>query len=220
MKIEELPLSAIKPYEKNPRKNEGAVDGVAESIKQFGFQQPIVVDAKGTIIVGHTRYKAAQKLGLQTVPCVRADQLTKEQVKAYRILDNKLNELAAWNFEALADELKSFEFDFQGFNVELPKFDFSDLFEPKPSPAPTTSSNDSSSVPFVGESEIPEELRGVDLQPSALAPIKGDDATRMDRVIIVFQASQKDEVAEWLGVEKLDKVVYNFDEFKELKKLP
>jgi ParB/RepB/Spo0J family partition protein len=94
MKIENLKVSELVPYEKNPRRNDTAVDSVAESIKQFGFQQPIVVDKNNVIVVGHTRYKSAQKLGLQTVPCVRADQLTKEQVKAYRILDNKLNELA------------------------------------------------------------------------------------------------------------------------------
>ncbi len=122
MQIEELSLSAIKPYEKNPRKNDEAVAGVAESIKKFGFQQPIVIDAKGVIVVGHTRYKAAKKLGLKTVPCVRASELTKEQVKAYRILDNKLNEVATWDFEALADELKSFSFDFSGFEVNFPKF--------------------------------------------------------------------------------------------------
>ena len=104
MKTEELALSAIKPYGKNPRKNDGAVDGVAESIKRFRFQQPIVIDSKGVIVVGHTRYKAAQKLGLKTVPCVRADQLTKEQVKAYRILDNKLNEKSYWDFDLLEAE--------------------------------------------------------------------------------------------------------------------
>lgn len=121
MQIEELSLTAIKPYERNPRKNEAAVKSVAESIKQFGFQQPIVVDKDNVIVVGHTRYKAAQYLGLQKVPCVRADMLTAEQVKAYRILDNKLNELATWNFEALGKELKSFDFDFTGFDVN---FDF------------------------------------------------------------------------------------------------
>ncbi len=89
MIIEDIPISAVKPYEKNPRKNENAVNGVAESIKKFGFQQPLVIDKDGVIVAGHTRYKAALQLGLDTVPCVRANDLTPEQIKAYRILDNK-----------------------------------------------------------------------------------------------------------------------------------
>ena len=121
MNVIELELDKIKPYEKNPRKNDRAVDGVAESIKQFGFQQPIVVDKNNIIVVGHTRYKAAQKLGMTTVPCVLADQLTKEQVKAYRIADNKLNELATWDFELLGEELASFEFNFEPFEFQLPE---------------------------------------------------------------------------------------------------
>ena len=95
---------------KNPRKNDKAVDGVAESIKQFGFKQPIVIDKNGVIVAGHTRYKAALKLGFDTVPCVRVDDLTQKQIKAYRILDNKLNELASWDFEMLGEELETFEF--------------------------------------------------------------------------------------------------------------
>ena len=105
MIIEDIPISAVKPYEKNPRKNDKAVDGVAESIKQ-----PIVIDKNGVIVAGHTRYKAALKLGFDTVPCVRADDLTQKQIKAYRILDNKLNELASWDFEMLGEELETFEF--------------------------------------------------------------------------------------------------------------
>ena len=124
MLIEELPLSSVKPYEKNPRKNEEAVAGVAESIKQFGFQQPIVIDKDGVIVAGHTRYKAAKRLGLKTVPCVRASALSPEQIKAYRILDNKLNEKATWDFETLSEELQSFKFNFDEFKVDFPKFDF------------------------------------------------------------------------------------------------
>ena len=126
MKIEELSLSAIKPYERNPRKNDSAVNGVAESIKQFGFKQPIVIDKNNVIVAGHTRYKAAKQLGLNSVPCVRADDLTTEQVKAYRILDNKLNELATWDFQALGDELNSFDFDFETFNFN---FDYEKDFD-------------------------------------------------------------------------------------------
>lgn len=127
MNVFELSLDEIKPYENNPRKNDNAVDGVAESIKQFGFKQPLVVDSKNVIVVGHTRYKAAKKLGLKTVPCVRADQLTKEQVKEYRILDNKLNELAGWDFSVLSSELSSFKFDFGGFGNLFPPLSLPEL---------------------------------------------------------------------------------------------
>lgn len=98
-------LDEIRPYENNPRVNDGAVGAVAESIREFGFQQPIVVDRDGVIIAGHTRYKAAQKLGLTEVPVVVADNLTDEQVRAYRLADNKTGELAEWDFSALEEEL-------------------------------------------------------------------------------------------------------------------
>ena len=105
MKIEFLELSRIKPYDNNPRQNDQAVEAVARSIRQFGFRQPIVVDTEGVIIVGHTRYKAALKLGLEKVPVHVATDLTPEQIKAYRIADNKTAELAEWNYELLPIEL-------------------------------------------------------------------------------------------------------------------
>jgi hypothetical protein len=107
MKVEMLALGAIAPYDKNPRRNKKAVDAVASSIKQFGWRQPIVVDADKVIIVGHTRYLAAQKLGLDKVPVVVAKDLRPDQVKAYRIADNKTNELAEWDVGLLSDELKA-----------------------------------------------------------------------------------------------------------------
>ena len=134
MKIENLKVSELVPYENNPRRNDSAVDSVAESIKQFGFQQPIVIDSQNVIVAGHTRLKAAKKLGLSSVPCVRAEELTPEQVKAYRILDNKTNELAGWDFNALAEEITSFEFDFEPFAVNLPKFVADDVFESSSAP--------------------------------------------------------------------------------------
>lgn len=99
-KIEEL-----SPYENNPRKNEGAVDPVANSIKEFGFKVPIIIDKDGTIITGHTRYLAAQKLGMTEVPCILADDLTPKQIKAFRLVDNKTSELAGWDFTKLDEEL-------------------------------------------------------------------------------------------------------------------
>lgn len=120
MKTIELAVSQIIPYEKNPRFNDGAVDAVAKSIQEFGFQQPLVVDKDYVVIVGHTRLKAAKRLGLETVPCVIADNLSEEQVKAYRLADNKVGELAEWDFELLAGELDDImDIDMSDFGFDL-----------------------------------------------------------------------------------------------------
>lgn len=115
----ELNLEDIKPYENNPRKNDGAVDAIARSIEQFGFNQPIVIDRNNIIVAGHTRHKAAKKLGLKTVPCIRVEDLTDEEVKAYRLADNKTAELAGWDFEMLAEELQEIDdIDMSDFGFE------------------------------------------------------------------------------------------------------
>ena len=125
MNIIELNLKDLKPYEKNPRKNDDAVKYVKESIKQFGFKVPIVVDKNNIIIAGHTRYKASKELGLTKVPCIIADDLTEEQVKAFRLADNKVSEKAEWDLDLLNDELfelkeLDFDMDVLGFeNVDL-----------------------------------------------------------------------------------------------------
>ncbi len=123
MKIEQRLLAKILPYEKNPRHNDVAVDTVAESIRQFGFRQPIVLDAEGVIVCGHTRRKAARKLGLKTVTIHVAKDLTKEQIRAYRIADNKSAELAEWDMDLLPfelAELKDLGFDWSslGFSAD------------------------------------------------------------------------------------------------------
>ena len=112
-------LTEITPYENNPRKNDEAVKYVAESIKNFGFKAPIVIDKNGVIVAGHTRYKAAKKLKWTEVPCIVADDLTDEQVKAYRLADNKVAEQAEWDMDLLADELGDlFDFDMSVFGFE------------------------------------------------------------------------------------------------------
>ena len=111
-------LNEIKPYEKNPRKNDNAVEQVANSISQFGFQQPIILDKYNVIVCGHTRYKASKKLGLEIVPCVIADDLTEEQIKAYRLADNKVGESAKWDFNLLQEELSEI------FDIDMKMFDF------------------------------------------------------------------------------------------------
>lgn len=105
MKVINVPINSIKPYENNPRNNDQGVDAVAKSIKEFNWQQPIVVDKDNVIIVGHTRYLAAKKLGLKEVPVKVATGLTPEQVKAYRLADNKTGELTSWDIDLLDDEL-------------------------------------------------------------------------------------------------------------------
>jgi len=122
MKIELWKISDITPYSGNPRQNDVAVDAVAASIQKFGFRQPIVVDTAGVIIVGHTRYKAASKLGLQKVPVHVAKDLTPAQIKAYRIADNKTADLATWDFELLPIELSAL----QGMEFDLGLLGFSE----------------------------------------------------------------------------------------------
>lgn len=119
MQIFEMQPSELIPYENNPRHNDGAVDAVAESIKQFGFKVPIVIDKDNIIIAGHTRHKAALKLGLDAVPVIRADDLTDEQVRAFRLADNKTAELAEWDESMLEEELAAIDgIDMADFGFE------------------------------------------------------------------------------------------------------
>lgn len=117
--IEYLPIDLLIPYGNNPRKNDKAVDAVAASIKEFGFQQAIVIDIDNVVVAGHTRLKAAKKLGMQEVPCIRADDLTAEQVKAFRLADNKVGEIATWDEELLAGELLDLDMDMDEFGFEM-----------------------------------------------------------------------------------------------------
>lgn len=120
MQVQSIKISEVKPYDKNPRKNDDGVEAVANSIKEFGWQQPIVVDKDNVIIVGHTRYKAAKKLGMDKVPVVVADNLSPEQVKAYRLADNKTGELTDWDMGLLDDELADIaDIDMSDFGFDL-----------------------------------------------------------------------------------------------------
>ena len=112
-------IEEITPYENNPRKNDEAVDYVAKSIKEFGFKVPIVIDKNNVIVTGHTRLKAAKRLGLKEVPCIMADDLTEEQIKAFRLADNKVGEIATWDFDLLDIELN----DITDINMEDFGFD-------------------------------------------------------------------------------------------------
>lgn len=124
MDVISMAISDIKPYPNNPRKNDDAVTATANSIKEFGWQQPIIVDKDNIIIAGHTRYKAAKQLNMDKVPVVVAKNLSKEQVKAYRLADNKTGEIADWDSEFLEDELANIiDFDMEDFGFEQIKND-------------------------------------------------------------------------------------------------
>jgi DNA modification methylase len=176
MKIELRKTSDIKPYPGNPRVNDAAVDAVAASIREFGFRQPIVVDADGVIICGHTRWKAAQKLGLEKVPVHVAKDLSPEQIKAYRIADNQTASLAEWDYDLLPIEIAdlqacNFDLSLLGFDAdELAKLLDPDLKEglcdpddvPAPPDAATTQSGDlwilGDHRLLCGDSSKPEDL--------------------------------------------------------------
>ncbi|MBP5281769.1 MAG: ParB N-terminal domain-containing protein, partial [Lachnospiraceae bacterium] len=120
MEIKMVPLSAITPYENNPRRNADAVKYVRKSIEQFGFKVPMVLDAQNVIVCGHTRYLAAQEIGMEEVPCVYADDLSEEQIKAFRLADNKTAEFAEWDTELLSLELGDItDIDMSEFGFDL-----------------------------------------------------------------------------------------------------
>lgn len=132
MTIIDVSIDKIREYENNPRNNEKAVDVVAKSIAEFGFKIPMVIDKNFVIVCGHTRYKAAVQLGIAEVPCIMADDLTEEQVSAFRLVDNKTSEIAGWDYNLLDKELKELmeqgidmsEFGFETFG----EVDMSDFF--------------------------------------------------------------------------------------------
>lgn len=160
MEIKTLKIGDIHPYEKNPRKNDKSVAAVARSIEEFGWQQPIVVDVNHEIICGHTRYKAAKKLGMKEVPCVIAENLTEEQIKAYRLADNKVSESSEWDLPVLGEELAGIiDIDMSdfGFTLEVPE-----EIEPPDYKAETQSMKEDilnlgyAQFPGVGKYDIPE----------------------------------------------------------------
>lgn len=139
LKIEYVKTDELIPYANNPRNNDEAVDYVANSIKEFGFKVPCVIDNEKNVVCGHTRLKAAKKLGIKEVPCIIADDLTEEQIDAFRLADNKTAEIATWDFEKLEIELESIS------GIDMSEFGFDiDLDEEEPTE--------------IVEDEMPEEV--------------------------------------------------------------
>lgn len=131
MEIKMVKIDDLKPYENNPRFNDDAVEYVARSIKEFGFKVPMVIDKDNTIVAGHTRYKASLELGLKEVPCIVADDLSEEQIKAFRLADNKVSEQASWNYDLLDLELDDIlELNMEDFGfINMGEVDIDSFFE-------------------------------------------------------------------------------------------
>ena len=143
-KIVMIPVSEVRPYEKNPRKNTNAVKFVKASIEQFGFKVPIIVDSNRVIVCGHTRLMAAKSIGMSEVPCIMADDLTDDQIRAFRLADNKVGEFAEWDMDLLGDELDAIA---DACDIDMGDFGF-DL-------------SDGEEETEVVEDEVPEEVEPV-----------------------------------------------------------
>lgn len=121
MQIETLLLKDLIPYANNPRKNKVSIDAVIESIKLFGYTQPILIDNRNVIVAGHSRYQACRKLKIKEVPCIRLTDLSEDQLKAYRIVDNSTGDIAGWDYEKLQiefDGLEDFNFELMGLTEQ------------------------------------------------------------------------------------------------------
>ena len=149
----------ITPYKNNPRKNDKAVPYVMESIQKFGFKVPLIIDKDNVIVTGHTRHKAAIKLGLKEIPCIKADDLSPEQIKAFRLADNKTGEFATWDTDKLLEELEELEelnFDLETIGFETLATDIDAFF------APIEHYQSSPPVNRSGQTETPQYAAGND----------------------------------------------------------
>lgn len=225
MKVEIVAVDKLVPYGNNARRNEEAVPGVMASIRQFGFKNPILVDKDNVIIAGHTRRLAAIRLGLAEVPVIRAIDLTKKQIAALRLADNKLSELSSWDFEKLDRELAAIA-EMDGDDLDMgdlgfPSLDDAPLLPEDAAPAGggadvaaqpgvAVPTDGGARVPGVGGT-LPPELAGQKLTPDAQERIGVEAQTNKDRVIIVFDPDQRAELAAILGFVP-DKVVYRLEE--------
>lgn len=194
------PVEELTPYQNNARINDQTVPYLKNSIKRFGFKNPIIIDKDGVIIAGHTRLKAALELGYTKLPCVCADDLTPAEVKAFRLVDNKVAELSSWDYGILDEEMKGLEDD--GFG-DMGDFGFASF------------DGDTD----LGEGQLPPELAGKDLEPDKL-PDAGGEAETCPRVVISFDEEERAALAERLGlkVEQMpsSKISYTWKEIVSL----
>lgn len=192
-------VNELTPYKNNARINDSTVPYLVNSIKRFGFKVPLVIDGKGVVVCGHTRLKAALEIGMARVPCVVATDLTEQELKAFRLADNKVQEMSSWDYEKLESEMKELEED--GFD-ELKDFGFA-LFD---------------AGEGLGDGDLPPELAGKDLTPEEL-PDAGGEADTCGRIIITFDENERGALADILGVKELPKdiVSYSLEKIIQMK---
>ena len=184
LQIEYVKVSDLIPYDKNPRKNDPAVDAVAASIKNFGFKIPIVIDEQGVLVCGHTRTKAAKKLGIEEVPCIRATDLTPEQIRAFRIADNKVAELAEWDDALLGEEIAALpEFNFEEFGFDL------DEITPE------------------GEVDTKEDEFDVDAEPEVIDVKMGEVWKCGEHRLMIGDSTKEEDVKRLMGRDQADLVI-------------
>ena len=200
MKRIQKKVEEIKPYEKNPRFNDEAVKYVAKSIQEFGFKVPIIIDTNGTIVAGHTRYKASIELGLEEVPCIVADDLSEEQIKAFRLADNKVSEKAEWNEELLEEELSNIlNIDMTDYGFIL-DFDLNEVTE------------DEENNPYTTTINIPQyEIRGEEPEINELV-----DKDKVEQLIKKIKASNvSDEQKDFLINAAQRHLTFNYSKIAE-----
>lgn len=234
LKIEYVDINNIKPYKKNPRKNEEAIPYVMESIKQFGFKNPVILDKDNVIVAGHTRIESAKRLGITEIPCIYADDLTDEQIKAFRLADNKVAEIAEWDIDLLDTELDDIlNIDMSDFGFELDLEDEENNIEENPY---TTKIN----IPqyeIKGEEPTIEELIEVNKTNELIEEIKKSNVTEEQKQFLIKSAQRHlgfnySKIAEYYAhqekemqelMEKSALVIIDFDDaikngYAELKK--
>lgn len=191
MEVKMIKIEDIRPYANNPRFNDDAVEYVAKSIKEFGFKVPMVIDKNNEIIAGHTRYKASLELGLKEVPCIIADDLTEEQIKAFRLADNKVSEKATWNLDLLGEEIK--DLDELNFDIE----NLTDL------------GFGSFELSMLTEDFEPEDYDDEIIKEYSE---KSDDLLASKRIIITYKTDEEEEYLKQLFKLNELKVVYSVEE--------
>lgn len=180
-------IKDLVPYENNPRNNDNAVDAVAESIREFGFKNPVIIDKDGVIVAGHTRYKAAKKLGMTELPCVSADDLSEEQIRAFRIADNKTAEIADWNEDLLGKELQEI------MTIDMSRFGFTEEEEELGDDLPDGMYTTNIKIPqyeITGECPTISEMLETDKADELIEKIKQSNVTQEEKDFLIQAAGR------------------------------